>query len=210
MSARIAQDLYDEYESFQHECLVFIGASPKESLHSVVGICIYLLDRNVEYFCEAVPVDYLNYFKSKHFPPSIYYFSLRCFNLINFTMFMIYLDFEGPNEEQQAVKACVMAGVEMWAPKWFSANAVSLVNSMYLSGNSPCAYFFQVHILCNDYDTVCEINKEGTMLNQQLESLVRDGNFKPFIDWTDNYFCETVRKKHKTNLDISNESKFVA
>jgi len=140
MSARIAQDLYDEYESFQHECLVFIGASPKDSLHSVVGICIYLLDRNVEYFCEAVPVDYLNYFKS-------------------------------PNEEQQAVKACVMAGVEMWAPKWFSANAV--------------------HILCNDYDTVCEINKEGTMLNQQLESLVRDGNFKPFIDWTDNYFCET-------------------
>ena len=71
MSARIAQDLYDEYESFQHECLVFIGASPKESPHSVVGICIYLLDRNVEYFCEAVPVDYLNYFKSKHFSPSI-------------------------------------------------------------------------------------------------------------------------------------------
>ena len=71
MSARIAQDLYDEYESFQHECLVFIGASPKDSLHSVVGICIYLLDRNVEYFCEAVPVDYLNYFKSKHFSPSI-------------------------------------------------------------------------------------------------------------------------------------------
>ena len=65
MSARIAQDLYDEYESFQHECLVFIGASPKDSLHSVVGICIYLLDRNVEYFKETVPLDYLNNFKGE-------------------------------------------------------------------------------------------------------------------------------------------------
>ena len=79
MSARIAQDLYDEYESFQHECLVFIGASPKESLHSVVGICIYLLDRNVEYFCEAVPVDYLNYFKSKHFSPSSPQYTILAF-----------------------------------------------------------------------------------------------------------------------------------
>ena len=119
---------------------------------------------------------------------------------------MIYLDIAGPNEEQQAAKACVMAGVEMWAPKWFSANAVSFVNSMYLPSFSYLSrqfstrLFFQVHILCNDYDTVCEINKEGTMLNQQLESLVRDGNFKPFIDWTDNYFCETVRKKIQNNF----------
>ena len=59
MSDRITRDLYDEYESFEHECLVFVGATSK----SVVGICIYLLDRNVEYFKETVPLDYLNNFK---------------------------------------------------------------------------------------------------------------------------------------------------
>lgn len=136
MSERIARDLYDEYESFEHECLVFLGANS----NSLAGICIYLLDRNVEYFKQAVPLEYLNNFKA-------------------------------PKEEEQAAKACVLAGVEMWAPKWFSANAV--------------------HIICNHYEAVIEINKEGSLMHRHLELLVREGNFKPYIDWTDNFFCET-------------------
>ena len=45
--------IYDEYESFSHHCLVMLANDDTKC----VGICLFLLDRKVEYFIEDIPPD---------------------------------------------------------------------------------------------------------------------------------------------------------
>ena len=45
--------IYDEYESFNHNCLVMLANNDTKC----VGICLFLLDRKVEYYIEDIPPD---------------------------------------------------------------------------------------------------------------------------------------------------------
>jgi len=154
LSEKMAMDLYDEYESFEHECLVFIGAKAGEAAEAgkageageagktseagaVAGICLYLLDRKVEYFRQTLPV-------VSGLPES---------------------------EASKISTAGIVSGIEMWSKTWFSAKAV--------------------RILCNDYNTVKEINSENSELNRELAATAREENFTLSCDWTENFFCET-------------------
>ena len=146
LSEKLARDLHDEYEAFEHECLVFLGANES----AVVGICMYLLDRNVEYFKQPFPAEYLN-----NFPPE---------------------------NSKELAKASVMSAIQKWAPKWCSAKAV--------------------HLLCNDINSVNDLNKSGTEMAAKVAQFEDDFDFKLICDWTDNYFCEIVSFKRSSSHDF--------
>ena len=52
--------IYDEYESFNHNCLVMIANNETKC----VGICLFLLDRKVEYYVEDIPPEIQSEIKS--------------------------------------------------------------------------------------------------------------------------------------------------
>jgi len=53
LRAQVDSFIYDEYESFSHNCLVMLANDDEKC----IGMCIFLLDRKVEYYVEELPKD---------------------------------------------------------------------------------------------------------------------------------------------------------
>jgi len=89
--------IYDEYESFNHNCLVMIANNETKC----VGICLFLLDRKVEYYVEDIPSEIQSEIKSS----------------------------SRTNEDEVLARGLktTLHGISQWSDQWCAAESVNLL-----------------------------------------------------------------------------------
>ena len=89
--------IYDEYESFNHNCLVMIANNETKC----VGICLFLLDRKVEYYVEDISPEIQSEIKSS----------------------------SRTNEEEVLSRGLktTLHGISQWSDQWCAAESVNLL-----------------------------------------------------------------------------------
>ena len=90
--------IYDEYESFTHNCIVMLANDDTKC----AGICVFLLDRKVEYYVEEYPID-----------------DNSESNISNET--------DVTNEVSSRGLKCALLGISQWSEQWCAAESVNLL-----------------------------------------------------------------------------------
>ena len=96
LKAQVDNLIYDEYESFTHNCLVMLANNEEKC----IGVCIFLLDRKVEYYVEDLPKD------------------------IQTEMTLI------ANESEETLSRSLtsaLLGISQWSDQWCAAESVNLL-----------------------------------------------------------------------------------
>jgi hypothetical protein len=88
--------IYDEYESFEHNCIVMLANNDTKC----VGICIFLLDRKVEYYVEEFPEHIQQEMKLKTIDT---------------------------DENLVLGLKCALVGISQWSDQWCAAESVNLL-----------------------------------------------------------------------------------